>query len=101
MGGGAGGELVGTAAYRPIERGEQAVEIRKMYLLPAVRGQGLGRFLLGRLEGAIAARGFNEIWLETATSLKQAVRMYESSGYQLATGVEPSRCDRVYKKRIR
>ncbi|MEM9978440.1 MAG: GNAT family N-acetyltransferase [Cyanobacteria bacterium P01_D01_bin.2] len=96
-----GGQLVGTAAYRPIERGEQAVEIRKMYLLPAVRGQGLGRFLLGQLEGAIAARGFHEIWLETATSLKQAVHMYESSGYQLATGVETSRCDRVYKKRIR
>ena len=41
------GQLVGTAAYLPIERGEQAVEIRKMYLLPAARGQGLGGFLLG------------------------------------------------------
>lgn len=95
-----GGTLVGTAAYLPIERGEQAVEIRKMYLLPVARGQGLGRFLLGQLEGAIAARGFKEIWLETATVLKEAVAMYESSGYQPATGIETTRCDRVYKKTI-
>ena len=94
------GTLVGTAAYHPIERGEQAVEIRKMYLLPVARGQGLGRFLLGQLESAIAARGFKEIWLETATVLKEAVRMYESSGYAPATGIETSRCDKVYKKRV-
>ncbi|MEM6255677.1 MAG: GNAT family N-acetyltransferase [Cyanobacteria bacterium P01_D01_bin.156] len=93
-------KVVGTAAYHPIERGEQAVEIRKMYLLPEARGQGLGRFLLGQLEEAIAARGFKEIWLETATVLKAAVRMYESSGYAPETGVETSRCDKVYKKRI-
>ncbi|MEM7794106.1 MAG: GNAT family N-acetyltransferase [Cyanobacteria bacterium P01_C01_bin.118] len=94
------GVIVGTAAYLPIQRGEQAVEIRKMYLLPAARGQGLGRFLLGQLERAIAAQGFQEIWLETATVLEQAVSMYESSGYLQATGVETSRCDRVYKKQI-
>ncbi|MEM9266730.1 MAG: GNAT family N-acetyltransferase [Cyanobacteria bacterium P01_F01_bin.13] len=94
------GTVVGTAAYYPIERGDQAVEIRKMYLLPEARGQGLGRFLLGQLEGAIATRGFKEIWLETATVLKEAVRMYESSGYLPATGVETTRCDKVYRKRI-
>ena len=94
------GAVVGTAAYYPIKRGEQAVEIRKMYLLPEVRGQGLGRFLLGQLENAIAAQGFKEIWLETATVLKEAVAMYESAGYLPETGVETSRCDKVYKKRI-
>lgn len=94
------GKVVGTAAYLPIERGDQAVEIRKMYLLPIARGQGLGRFLLGQLEETIATRGFKEIWLETATVLKEAVRMYDSSGYLPETGVETTRCDKVYKKRI-
>lgn len=94
------GKVVGTAAYHPIERGEHAVEIRKMYLLPEARGQGLGRFLLGQLEAAIAAQGFKEIWLETATVLKAAVAMYESSGYSPETGVETTRCDKVYRKRI-
>lgn len=92
------GQIVGTAAYYPVERGEKAVEIRKMYLLPAARGKGLGRYLLQELEKAIANRGFLEIWIETASVLTEAVKLYESSGYQSATGVETVRCDRIYVK---
>ncbi|MGQ9870027.1 GNAT family N-acetyltransferase [Leptodesmis sp.] len=94
------GNLVGTGAYYPIHRGYKAVEIRKMYLRPEVRGQGLGRFLLRQLETAIAAHGFAEIWVETASALKEAVVLYETSGYEPATRVETARCDRVYVKRI-
>jgi putative acetyltransferase len=90
--------LVGTAAYYPVARGTNAVEIRKMYLLPEVRRQGLGRFLLQNLESAIAQQGYQQIWLETASVLFEAVRLYESSGYQPATGVETQRCDRLYTK---
>ena len=92
------GKIVGSGGYYPIQRGEQAVEIRKMYLLPISRGQGLGRFLLAELERSIAQRNFREIWVETATVLAEAVQLYESSGYLPATGVETARCDRVYVK---
>jgi putative acetyltransferase len=93
------GQLVGTAAYYPIARGNNAVEVRKMYLIPAVRGQGLGKYLLQQLERAIAKRGYQEIWLETASVLKEAVKLYESSGYQPITEIETKRCDRAYVKR--
>lgn len=93
-----GTEIVGTAAYRPITRGTKAVEIRKMYLLPKVRGQGLGSYLLGQLEIEIAEAGWQEIYLETATVLKEAVYLYENRGYQATTGVETKRCDRIYVK---
>lgn len=93
-------QIVGTAAYYPIARGKTAVEIRKMYLLPTVRQKGLGKFLLKELEKAIASRGFREIWIETASILKEAVFLYEKSGYLAATGVETQRCDRVYQKRL-
>jgi putative acetyltransferase len=92
------GKIVGTGAYYGVERGQKAVEIRKMYLLPTARGKGLGRYLLQELERAIAIRGFQEVWIETASVLKEAVKLYESSGYQAATGVETARCDRVYVK---
>lgn len=92
------GQLVGTAAYYPIHRGQQAVEIRKMYLLPTARKKGLGRHLLQQLEQTIAAQGFQQIWIETASVLSAATKLYEASGYQPATGVETSRCDRVYVK---
>ncbi len=92
------GKIVGSGGYYPIERGQQAVEIRKMYLLPTSRGQGLGRFLLAELERSIAQKKFQEIWVETATVLSAAVQLYESNGYLPATGVETARCDRVYVK---
>lgn len=94
------GKIVGTGAYYPIKRGKKAVEIRKMYLLSSVRGQGLGKYLLQQLEEAIEARGFEEIWIETASVLSEAVKLYETSGYSPATGVETPRCDRVYVKFI-
>ena len=92
------GHLVGTGAFYPVNRGKDAVEIRKMYLLEEARGQGLGRFLLEQLEQAIAFKGFQQIWIETASVLVEAVNLYETSGYQPADGVETSRCDRVYVK---
>lgn len=93
-------QLVGTGGYYPVIRGEKAAEIRKMYLLPVVRGLGLGRYLLQKLEKAIATRGFGQIWIETASVLTTAVKLYESSGYQPASGVETTRCDRVYFKYV-
>jgi putative acetyltransferase len=94
------GQVVGTAGYYPFHRGEKAVEIRKMYLLPQVRGLGLGKFLLQELEKAIALKGFSQIWIETASVLAAAIKLYESSGYQPATGVETARCDRIYVKKV-
>ena len=94
------GEIVGTGGYLPIDRGEKAVEIRKMYLLPAARGQGLGRYLLGKLEQAAAAKGFGEVWVETATVLAEAVKLYERNGYLPKSGVETERCDKVYSKAL-
>jgi putative acetyltransferase len=99
-------QIVGTGAYYPIRRGFKAVEIRKMYLLPVARGQGLGYFLLQELEGAIAAhqksaaQAYQQIWIETASVLAEAVQLYERNGYSPATGVETARCDRVYLKTL-
>ncbi|WGV24729.1 GNAT family N-acetyltransferase [Halotia branconii] len=93
-------QIVGTGAYYPVNRGQKAVEIRKMYLLSSVRGLGLGKYLLQQLEAAIASRGFQQIWIETASVLVEAVKLYESNGYQPATGTETARCDRVYVKSI-
>ena len=92
------GEIVGTGGYHPIERGNKAVEIRKMYLLPEVRGQGLGRLLLAQLEQAASARSFEEVWVETATVLKEAVALYEKNAYHPMSGVDTERCDKVYCK---
>jgi putative acetyltransferase len=94
------GSIVGTGAYYPIRRGINAVEIRKMYLLPSARGQGLGLFLLQQLEAAISIQAYQQIWIETASVLAEAVQLYERNGYSSATGVETARCDRIYMKAL-
>ncbi len=93
-------KIVGTAAYSPISRGNNAVEIRKMYLLPTVRRKGLGQYLLTQLEEVINSKGFNEIWIETASVLEEAVILYEKNNYLPALGVETKRCDLVYYKKL-
>jgi putative acetyltransferase len=102
------GDIVGTSAYYPClveasdrnNRGEKAVEIRKMYLTTKIRGQGLGKYLLGELERAIFDRGYREIRIETASVLTAAVKLYESNGYQPEVDVETARCDRAYIKML-
>jgi len=99
------GEIVGTAAYYPLknkaERATKEVEIRKMYLLPQARNQGLGTYLLIRLEETIQKRGFNKVLIETASCLQEAVILYEKNNYQPLLEVATERCDRAYYKDLK
>lgn len=99
------GQLVGSGGYYPIDRHPDSVELRKMYIRPEVRGKGLGRFMLQLLEGMIAARGFEAIWIETSSTFKEAVRLYERNGYcpppNPSCELTTQRCDQVFVKRLR
>ena len=68
----------GAVQYLDQDRGE----IKRMWVSPDARGQGLARALLGHLESVIAASGRSESLLDTNGSLTPAVRLYESSGYR-------------------
>ncbi|MEA5444578.1 GNAT family N-acetyltransferase [Gammaproteobacteria bacterium AB-CW1] len=93
--------IVGTAAFYPLHGRADVAEIRKMYLLPEARGQGLGRWLLDFLEDRARARGFKYARLETAAVLKEAIALYESAGYTTAPdSVATRRCDRVLIKAL-
>jgi len=93
------GMVMGTAAFYPLEGRADVAEIRKMYLLPSVRGKGLGRWLLGFLEDRARERGFHYARLETAAALREAIALYESAGYTTAPdSVATRRCDRVLIK---
>jgi GNAT superfamily N-acetyltransferase len=46
-----------------------------------VRGRGVARALLARLEQAALDDGHMAIWLETGTEQPEAIALYESSGY--------------------
>ena len=68
----------GAVQYLDEDRGE----IKRMWVSPDARGQGLARALLGHLESLIDASGLSESLLDNNGSLTPAVRLYESSGYR-------------------
>lgn len=93
------GELVATAGFKRIDA--ERCELRKMYMPPQWRGQGLGSFLVQLCEQEAKIRGFRVVELETATRLHEAIALYERKGYQLKTGTpHVGRCDRIYEKTL-
>jgi GNAT superfamily N-acetyltransferase/catechol 2,3-dioxygenase-like lactoylglutathione lyase family enzyme len=56
-------------------------EIKRMWVDPARRGIGLGRRLLGRLEGEVHSSGRSRVVLDTNNSLTEAISMYGRLGY--------------------
>ena len=68
-----------------VGRLEQTVgELRRMYVLPAHRGKGLGRALLVALEDAARELGYTTMRLETGNEAPEALGLYTSSGYEPA-----------------
>lgn len=60
------------------ERGE----LKRMYVVPELRGRGLGRRLLVELEQAAEQLGYRGVVLETGDLQPEALGLYETSGYQ-------------------
>jgi len=58
------------------------VELKHIFLDPAVRGRGLGKILLRHLEQAACQYGFRRIVLETGTLQPAAYGLYRAFGYQ-------------------
>lgn len=56
-------------------------EIKRMFVRPAARGQGLGRAMLGFLEAEAARHGCQRLMLETGVRQPEALRLYEGAGY--------------------
>ncbi|MGM1064647.1 GNAT family N-acetyltransferase [Saccharothrix sp. Mg75] len=56
-------------------------EIKRMYVVDALRGRGLSRLVLAELEDAARAAGRTRMVLETGTRQPEAIGLYEASGY--------------------
>ena len=70
---------VGCGAVRRID--ESTAELKRMYVAPQVRGQGIGRALVQALEREARRLGVSKVVLETGTRLTAAIGLYEAMGY--------------------
>lgn len=69
------------------------VEIKRMYVVPEVRGRGLSRVVLTHLESLARELGATRILLETGQQQPEAMRLYETSGYERVDGFGHYRCE--------
>jgi putative acetyltransferase len=87
---------VGCGAFRKLET--NTVEIKRMYVQPNHRQQGVARAVLGELESWAAELGYPAAVLETGKRQPEAIALYQRSGYELTpnygqyVGVENSVC---------
>ena len=74
------GAAVGCVAVRPLSPPD-CCEMKRLYILPAGRGLGVGKKLLHAILDIAVALGYNEIKLDTLPSMTQAISLYESAGF--------------------
>jgi len=60
---------------------ETTAELKRMYVVPSLRGRGIGRRIVEALEREARLLGSTKLVLETGTRLKPAVKLYEATGY--------------------
>jgi GNAT superfamily N-acetyltransferase len=88
------GYLSGAEGRRPVVSGawrshddveafgsRRTAEVKRMYVVPELRGHGLARRILAHLERDAAGAGHEVMILETGTAQPEAIALYESSGY--------------------
>ena len=75
----AGGRPIGCGAVRRIEG--DACEIKRMYVQPEMRGQGIARRVLERLEEAAKKLGASRLLLETGPRQPEAIALYKTAGF--------------------
>jgi ribosomal protein S18 acetylase RimI-like enzyme len=74
------GRPVACGALQPL--GDGVGELKRMYVRPLYRRQGLSRLILAALEELAMQRGYHTLRLETGGFLVPAVGLYQGAGYR-------------------
>jgi len=82
-----GEQAVGCACLRALNK--EAVELKRMFVLPEHRGKGLSRRILEDLELWAKEMKYRAIRLETGHFLKAAHSLYRSSGFRTIENYGP------------
>ena len=74
------GHVVGTGAIRQFE--DDTAELKRLWLLEAYHGQGIGYKLVKTLFGFARNQGFMRVRLLTDRRQSRAIRFYQQVGFQ-------------------
>jgi len=74
------GDYVGCVAFAPLD--EAAVELKRLYVRPGLRGRGIGLVLIRAVVQRARAVGYACIRLDTAPELGAAIALYLQEGFR-------------------
>jgi GNAT superfamily N-acetyltransferase len=74
------GEPLGCVGLRPLSA-PGGCEMKRLFLLPAARGLGLGRAMSETLIAEARRRGYRELRLDTLPTMSAAIRLSEQLGF--------------------
>lgn len=80
------GQVLGTAFLKSLPG--KRIELKRLYVRDAARGQGIGRLLLDHTMEAARKMGAVTMCLDTLSALTPAIAMYTSAGFHI-TGPYP------------
>ena len=72
---------IGCGAFKVYSPGK--AEIKRMFVLPAYRGQGVGLNILQQLELWASELKYSECVLETGIKQPEAITLYKKAGYSI------------------
>jgi GNAT superfamily N-acetyltransferase len=76
-----GDAVLGCIALRPLHEIAGCGEVKRLYVKPEYRGQGIAERLLEALEAYACEAGYGAIYLDSKDDLKTAIRFYARHGY--------------------
>ncbi|MGD8524248.1 MAG: GNAT family N-acetyltransferase [Desulfobacterales bacterium] len=71
--------IVGCVALRPFEAA--ICEMKRLYVVPAYQGQGIGRLLAREVIAQSRKAGYKKMRLDTIATMQAARTLYESLGF--------------------
>lgn len=75
------GKIVGGSGIAAFNGSDKTCELRKLFLLPESRGLGIGKALTLQCLEYAKSKGYTQCYLDTLTSMKSAVSLYEKIGF--------------------
>ncbi|WP_133406577.1 GNAT family N-acetyltransferase [Parashewanella tropica] len=75
------GKVIGGSGISPFNQSGNTCELKKLFILPDVRGLGVGKALTEACLKFAKDCGFNECYLDTLSNMNSAISLYKKMGF--------------------
>jgi GNAT superfamily N-acetyltransferase len=75
------GSIAGCVLCKPLPHLDRAVECKRLFVVPELRGHGLASLLMDAVESAARAAGAHWMYLDSAVEFAAAIALYRRRGY--------------------